>query len=49
VPLEETIKARLARQEILDKTDPPSTQFVLSESCVRHVWGNAIVMRTEVQ
>jgi transcriptional regulator with XRE-family HTH domain len=49
VPLEDRIKARLARQEILDKPQPPLLQFVLSESCVRRVWGDAAVMREQIE
>ena len=47
--LEDWIKARLARQEILAKAHPPTVQFVLSESCVRRVWGDAAVMREQVE
>lgn len=48
VPLEDRIKARLARQDILDKPEPPVVQFVLSESCVRRVWGDVAVMREQI-
>lgn len=48
VPLEDQIKARLARQEILDKPEPPVVQFVLSESCLRRVWGDAEGMREQI-
>ncbi|RKT86357.1 Helix-turn-helix [Saccharopolyspora antimicrobica] len=48
VSLEDRIKARLARQDILDKPEPPVVQFVLSESCVRRVWGDAEVMREQI-
>jgi predicted XRE-type DNA-binding protein len=49
LPLEDRISARLARQEILDKEEPPlTTQFVLSESCVRRVRGDDSVMREQI-
>lgn len=48
VSLQDRISARLARQDILDKPEPPSVQFVLFESCVRRVWGDAEVMREQV-
>lgn len=48
LPLDDRINARLARQDILDKPEPPVTQFVLSESCVRRMWGDAEVMREQV-
>lgn len=48
MPLEDRIKARLARQDILDKPEPPVVQFVLSESCVRRVWGDVEVMREQI-
>lgn len=48
VPLEDRIKARLARQDILDEPHPAMVQFVLSESCVRRVGGDANVMREQV-
>jgi predicted XRE-type DNA-binding protein len=48
VSLEDRISARLARQDILDKPEPPSVQFVLFESCVRRVWGDAEVMREQI-
>lgn len=46
IPVEDEIKARLARQGILDKAD---VRFVLSESCLRRVWGDATVMREQIQ
>ncbi|MFE0020935.1 Scr1 family TA system antitoxin-like transcriptional regulator [Amycolatopsis sp. NPDC059021] len=48
VTLEDRITARLARQDILDKDEPPILQFVLSESCIRRVWGDADVMREQI-
>lgn len=47
-PLEDRITARLARQEILEKPNPPTAEFVLSESCLRRVWGDAAVMREQI-
>jgi predicted XRE-type DNA-binding protein len=49
VTLEDRIKARLARQDILSKDEPPLLQFVLSESCVRRVWGDDAVMHEQVE
>lgn len=48
VPLEDRIKARLARQEIFDKPGPPTLEFILSESAVRRVRGDAGVMREQI-
>uniref|UniRef100_UPI003F496D65 helix-turn-helix domain-containing protein n=1 Tax=Pseudonocardia sp. CA-138482 TaxID=3240023 RepID=UPI003F496D65 len=48
LPLEDRIKARLARQDILDRPEPPMTQFVMSEGCVRQVWGDHEVMREQI-
>lgn len=48
VPLEDQITARLARQDILDKQEPPMVQLVLSESCVRRIRGDTEVMREQV-
>lgn len=48
ITLEDRIKARLARQDILDATEPPLLHYVLSESCVRRVWGDAEVMHRQV-
>lgn len=47
--LEDWVRARMARQEILDKDNPPITQFVLSESCLRRMWGDADVMREQIE
>ncbi|AXB41318.1 MULTISPECIES: Scr1 family TA system antitoxin-like transcriptional regulator [Amycolatopsis] len=49
VTLDDRIAARLARQDILAKDEPPLLQFVLSESCVRRVWGDAGVMLEQVE
>lgn len=48
VSLEDQIQARLARQDILDEPEPAVVQFVLSESCLRRVWGDAEVMREQI-
>jgi hypothetical protein len=48
VPLEDRIKARLARQEIFDKPEPPTLEFILSESALRRVRGDAAVMREQI-
>ncbi|ANY09828.1 DNA-binding protein [Pseudonocardia sp. HH130630-07] len=44
VSMEDTVQARLARQHILDRDDPPVLHAILSESCVRRQWGDAEVM-----
>ncbi|QWF78681.1 Scr1 family TA system antitoxin-like transcriptional regulator [Amycolatopsis sp. CA-230715] len=46
--VEDFVQARLARQEIVDKADAPTIQFVLSESCLRRMWGDADVMRDQI-
>jgi Domain of unknown function (DUF5753) len=46
---EDFIRARLARQEILDRPEPPTLEFVLSESCLRRMWGPPEVMREQVE
>jgi hypothetical protein len=43
------VQARLARQHILDKPDPPTVQFVLSESCLRRMWGDPDTMREQIE
>jgi transcriptional regulator with XRE-family HTH domain len=48
VSVEDRINARLARREILDRPEPPTLDFVLSESCLRRVWGDASVMREQI-
>ena len=49
VDREDFIRARLARQEILAKPEPPALEFVLSESCLRRVWGPPEVMREQIE
>jgi Domain of unknown function (DUF5753) len=46
--LEDRVQARVARQDIYDRDDPPNLHFILSESCLRRVWGNAAVMREQL-
>jgi transcriptional regulator with XRE-family HTH domain len=46
---EEAVQARLARQEILDKSDPPQLHIILSESCIRRMWAPDEVMREQIQ
>ncbi len=46
--LDDRVKARVARQDIYDKDDPPAVHFVLSESCLRRVWGDREVMRAQL-
>ncbi|MBP2338281.1 transcriptional regulator with XRE-family HTH domain [Saccharothrix coeruleofusca] len=46
--LEARIKARLARQEIFVKPDPPQVAFVISESSLRRQYGPPEVMREQV-
>lgn len=46
---DDRVAARLARQEILDKNNPPRVHFVLSESCLRRVWGDDEVMAEQIE
>jgi hypothetical protein len=48
VTVDDRVEARMARQDIFDKTDPPNVHFVLSESCLRRVWGDTNVMREQL-
>lgn len=48
ITLEDRVQARLARQDILDKSDPPNLHFILSESCLRRIWGDEQVMREQI-
>ena len=45
--LDERVQARVARQDIFDKDNAPNVHFVLSESCLRRVWGDTAVMREQ--
>jgi hypothetical protein len=47
--IDDWVRARMARQEIYDKADPPVVHFVLSESCLRRVWGDRQVMREQIE
>lgn len=49
ITFEDRVRARLARQEILDKDDPPAVQFVLSESCLCRFYGDVDVMREQIE
>ncbi|QUH01529.1 hypothetical protein HUO13_12550 [Saccharopolyspora erythraea] len=46
--IDDHVKARLARQDILDAPEPTNAHFVLSESCLRRMWGDAEVMREQL-
>ena len=46
--LDDHVQARMARQDILDKAAPPNMHFVLSESSLRRIWGDAAVMREQI-
>ncbi|MGH3564681.1 MAG: Scr1 family TA system antitoxin-like transcriptional regulator [Pseudonocardia sp.] len=48
VTLDDRVQARLARQDVYDRPEPPAVHFVLSESCLRRVWGDEQVMREQV-
>jgi transcriptional regulator with XRE-family HTH domain len=47
--LDDEVRARLARQEIFHKEDPPSVHFVLSESCLRRVWCDAPTLVAQLE
>ncbi|WP_116042949.1 Scr1 family TA system antitoxin-like transcriptional regulator [Amycolatopsis palatopharyngis] len=49
VTIEDLVQARLSRQDILDRTEPPSVLFVLSESCLRRLWAPKDVMREQIE
>lgn len=49
VTVEDRVRARIARQDIFDKPDPPAVQFVLSESCLRRMWAPAEVMAEQIR
>jgi hypothetical protein len=46
--LEDQVQARMARQELYERPGPPAVHFVLSESCLRRVWGDRTVMREQI-
>ena len=47
--VEDRVLARIDRQSIFDKEDPPEVHFVLSESCVRRVWCPPSVMVEQLE
>lgn len=47
--LDARVQARLARQAIYKKSDPPEVAFVISESSVRREYGPPEVMREQVE
>lgn len=47
--VESALQALRYRQSILDRENPPSVSFVLSESCLRRAYGGAAVMRQQLQ
>lgn len=48
--VEDSVQARLARQDVLVKRDnPPQYRAVLSESCLRRVYGGTNVMREQIE
>jgi transcriptional regulator with XRE-family HTH domain len=49
VDREDFIRARLARQEILERPEPPALEFALSESCLRRVWAPPEIMREQIE
>ncbi len=49
VTVDDRVAARLARQDILDKDEPPTLHFVLSESCLRRMWAPVEVMRDQIE
>lgn len=46
--LDDRVKARMARQDIYTKPNPPAVHLVLSESCLRRVRGNRQIMREQL-
>ncbi|MEU6267146.1 helix-turn-helix transcriptional regulator [Saccharopolyspora shandongensis] len=49
VTVEDRVAARVARQDILDKSEPPTIQVVMSESCLRRMWAPADVMQQQIE
>lgn len=47
--INDLVKARLARQDIYEKKDPPQVNFVLSESCLRRAWAGPVVMHQQLE
>ena len=48
VTVEDSVQARLARQEVLVKNNPPEFRAVLSESCLRREYGGRDVMLEQI-
>lgn len=48
ITLDDRVRARVARQEIYGRAEPPIVHLVLSESCLRRVWGGPKVMREQL-
>jgi hypothetical protein len=46
--IEASVQARLERQQILTRPDPPRAAFVLSESCLHRRVGDAEIMRAQL-
>ncbi|MBB5917381.1 transcriptional regulator with XRE-family HTH domain [Nocardia transvalensis] len=49
VTVEDSVRARLARQEILHSADPPRLQAILSESCLRRAYGGHTTMLEQLE
>lgn len=48
INIDDVLAARRQRQAVLTKANPPTFSFVLSESCLRRVYGDAAVMREQL-
>ncbi|WP_433633311.1 Scr1 family TA system antitoxin-like transcriptional regulator [Nocardia sp. CA-120079] len=49
VTVEESVQARLARQQVLTEADPPEFRAILSESCLRREYGGREVMLEQLE
>ncbi|MGH3614697.1 MAG: DUF5753 domain-containing protein [Pseudonocardia sp.] len=47
--VEGAVRARLERQQVLDRDDPPTFSCILSESCVRRMVGDRTVMADQLE
>ncbi len=47
--VDEAVRARQERQEILDRDDPPMLSFILSEACLRRIVGGRQVMAEQLE
>ena len=47
--LDEQVTARLQRQRIFERQDPPDFRAVLDENVIRRVWGDADIMREQLE